>query len=411
MKDSYPLTLFGYESFINSKDNSNINFYICPFFLFIEVLGNSEISNQIRKKYLNTTFIFIVYYLHQLGFIRTITTRISIIRFLNTILGIYYCLKRDETNLFHLGTYPIECFYGYVRVDCHFNHTLFNILHSMSKSVLTSYFMNELGLKRKKIRGRKSIGGVIAYSTQQKGYFPFDPNEFFIFYLRKLYNLSIDESIVEKFNSWIQYLIDNQSEIRDVYNQGKLAGCNIFCRNIAASENKSPDSLKKNFSLLKSYLKKPDFLEYVNELRDDISKLLNETIKECDNNSLLILNKVFGFIINKKEYTPKESDKNKFIVNLIRQYNAMKSLEKRKQKRKWGKFLACDARHPDSQTSLNSSFQESNGNTMLPNQQNNFWLSPPHLSESNKLSTMFSINAQSTCFTSNSMIKEQKQNQ
>lgn len=35
MKDSYPLSLFGYESFMNSMDNSNVNFYICPMFLFM----------------------------------------------------------------------------------------------------------------------------------------------------------------------------------------------------------------------------------------------------------------------------------------------------------------------------------------------------------------------------------------
>ena len=152
-----------------------------------------------------------------LGLIRTITTRISLIRFLNTILGIYYCLKRDMTNLFHLGTYPIECFYGYVRVDCHINHTLFNVLHSMAKSISTTNFMNELGLKRKKIRG-KSIGGVIINSNTKKGYFPFYPSDFFIFYFRRLYNLPIEETYIQSFNSWILYLENNHSQIHDVYN-------------------------------------------------------------------------------------------------------------------------------------------------------------------------------------------------
>ena len=49
-------------------------------------------------------------------------------------------------------------------------------------------------------------------------------------------------------------------------------------------------------------MKKLVMLEFVHELRNDILKLLNDTINECDNNSLLFLNKVFGFIIEKKEY-------------------------------------------------------------------------------------------------------------
>lgn len=76
--------------------------------------------------------------------------------------------------------------------------------------------MNELELKRKKIRGRKSVDDVIISSTKQKRYFPFEPNEFSIFYLRNLYNLLVEKSIAKKFNSLIQYLKDNQSEIQDV---------------------------------------------------------------------------------------------------------------------------------------------------------------------------------------------------
>lgn len=68
-------------------------------------------------------------------------------------------MDRPETNLFHMGTYPVECFYGGVCVDCKFKHTLFNILYSISKTILINHFLNHLKIKRI-MYGRKSIGGV-----------------------------------------------------------------------------------------------------------------------------------------------------------------------------------------------------------------------------------------------------------
>ena len=33
----------------------------------------------------------------------------SLIRLLNTIIGSYICIVHPETNLFHMGTYHVEC--------------------------------------------------------------------------------------------------------------------------------------------------------------------------------------------------------------------------------------------------------------------------------------------------------------
>lgn len=90
MKDSYPLTLFGYESFIKSKNYTQSNFLIFPLFLFVEALRNGRLKKSIRKLYLHTSFIFFDYFIHASGFVKTIATRMLLIRTMNTILAIYY---------------------------------------------------------------------------------------------------------------------------------------------------------------------------------------------------------------------------------------------------------------------------------------------------------------------------------
>ena len=87
--------------------------------------------------------------MHILGYVRTIGTRMVLIRMLNTILGICYCIEHYELNLSHIGTHPVECFYGLIRIQCHYNHTLFNIMHSIGKTVISNHLMDLLGIKKK----------------------------------------------------------------------------------------------------------------------------------------------------------------------------------------------------------------------------------------------------------------------
>lgn len=192
MKDSYPLKLFGFDSFIKSYGQKQSNFLICSLFLFIDAIRNTKLNIETRKQYLHTAFLFANYYLHQIGYIKTIGTRICLIRLMNTILGIYICTEREAFNMAHIGTHPVECFYGSVRIGCNFYHTIFNIIHTISKTILCNKIMYEFGIQRR-IRGRKNIGGaVVEKQNDQYGYFPFPPDEFFILYLKNLYNLPIN---------------------------------------------------------------------------------------------------------------------------------------------------------------------------------------------------------------------------
>ena len=63
MKDSYPLELFGFNSFIKSIPYVQSHFFICPFFLYLELIRNYRLNKDTRKNYLNTAFLFMNYYL------------------------------------------------------------------------------------------------------------------------------------------------------------------------------------------------------------------------------------------------------------------------------------------------------------------------------------------------------------
>lgn len=247
MKDSYPLQLFGFDAFIDSKDNIQCHFLICPFYLYLESIRNCKLNKETRKKYLQTAFIFMNYFIHQLGFIKTVGTRISIIRIMNTILGIYACTERDAFNLANLGTHPLEFFYGNIRIHCYYDHTIFNVINSISKTIISNHIIKDFDLERN-IKGRKNIAGAIVEPGKcgEYGYFPFSPDEFFNIFLKKLYGLQIDPSVNEKLENWYEFLIENYDPSNDCeyYIQGKISGCNIMSRNISGTEKKS-DRLEK----------------------------------------------------------------------------------------------------------------------------------------------------------------------
>ena len=178
MKDSYPLTLFNFESFINSRPFLQPHFFITPFFLFSEAIRNSRLNLNTRKIYLETSFYFINYFLHQNNFIRCVSTRITLIRFLNTILGIYICTDKRSFNMANLGSHPLECFFGTVRIGCKYKHTLFNVIHTISKTIINNNIISDLGLIRK-IKGRQNVGGAIVEDKDDNyGFFPCSPIDF-----------------------------------------------------------------------------------------------------------------------------------------------------------------------------------------------------------------------------------------
>lgn len=47
-------------------------------------------------------------------------------------------INDDTFYMAHFGTHPCECFYGNVRIDCHFQHTIFNVINTISKSIFAN---------------------------------------------------------------------------------------------------------------------------------------------------------------------------------------------------------------------------------------------------------------------------------
>lgn len=239
MKDSYPLFLFGFESFMKSVDFNQSHFLICPFFLIIEAVRNVRLNLQTRKSYLRSAFYFVNYFLHQVGYIKTIDSRIGLIRLMNTILGFLVCFENGNQsfNLAHIGTHPIECFFGMVRIGCHFQHTLLNVLKTISRTILTNNFLDEFNIK-KKIDGRINVAGAsIEHREDEYGFFPFHPEEFFVLFLKRLYGFNIEDDDMKKIDSWYQYLSEHhlKTDDCDMYQQNPLSGCNISSRNITFS--------------------------------------------------------------------------------------------------------------------------------------------------------------------------------
>lgn len=335
MKDSYPLTLFGFESFIGSKNYRQSHFLICPLYLFLEGLRNSRLKKKIRRLYFQTAFLFFNYYLHSIGFIKSIATRMLLIRMLNTILGICYCIDNYDFNLSHLGTHPVECYFGCLRILCHYNHTLFNIIHSIGKSVISNNIMDELGIK-KKVYGRKRTSGALVIENENNiGYFPFTPDDFFLYCLKVLYNLPLNQTEFDNYEKWIKYICDNHSDSddSDIYDQGKFAGTNIFSRNVIASKKcgKNKNHEIKAQKISRGFFKNSYLKKYPNEMNEMIRIHLHKVITKIGNNSCEIMNKIFGYIVNKKQYIPKSSDNETFLIpNVFMKYQQFKKLLKQK---------------------------------------------------------------------------------
>ena len=80
---------------------------------------------------------------------------------MNTCIAIAIGLRLGISNLGikRIGTHCIECFFGYVRIACHFNHTAENVIRAAKKAIILNKYMKELNVKFK-IRSRDNVGGI-----------------------------------------------------------------------------------------------------------------------------------------------------------------------------------------------------------------------------------------------------------
>lgn len=103
MKDQYPLEIYSADNILKSIENGNWNFvfYSLPFNLMINAIRNPYISHDLRMHHLETCYYFILHYLYQFNeSIAPPSTRITLIRMINTIVGISVALKRYKNKIF-----------------------------------------------------------------------------------------------------------------------------------------------------------------------------------------------------------------------------------------------------------------------------------------------------------------------
>ena len=165
MKDHYPLEIFSSKNILKAmeKNNWHFIFYSIPFNLMINAIRNPFLSHDLRKFNLETSFYFILHYLYQYNeSIAPPISRIGLIRIINTIVGFCVALERyDFVQMGHIGTYPLENYFGSLRISCHFDHSYCNIFRTFGKSILVKKLLDDLK-QTNIIRTRLGYGGTHA---------------------------------------------------------------------------------------------------------------------------------------------------------------------------------------------------------------------------------------------------------
>lgn len=108
----------------------------------INAIRNPFLSHDLRKFNLETSFYFVLHYLYQYDeSIAPLISRIGLIRIINTIIGLCVALtKYDFVQIGHIGTHPLENYFGSLRIACNCDHSYCNIIRAILKSILFKNF-------------------------------------------------------------------------------------------------------------------------------------------------------------------------------------------------------------------------------------------------------------------------------
>lgn len=205
-------------------------FFAVPFNCIIEGLHNPHLSIDARLYLFELAFDFIMHYLYNpKDNPISITTRIGLIRILNTIIGLAASLTRfNLVKLGHISTHPLENFFGTVRFSSKNNHSCENIIDSIAKGILFKKIFRRYKLSET-IRTRVGIGGETAIITKTDAKVP-SYNPFHLF--KEVWSSLKTGSIPEMFYSW--YISFKDIEWKDkFYTPSTISGSNILARYIA----------------------------------------------------------------------------------------------------------------------------------------------------------------------------------
>lgn len=177
MKDSYALDIFTIPNYFLLLKNGKISeaYYILPYALWTEAVRNPTYTPQQRLDIL--TVVLEIFARHKKtiatlnkdkvsqnkseGKIQFVCSEKAINRILNTIIAMIreIRIKPFDLALDRMGTHPIECAFGLIRILSHYKHDWETALTSLARQLIVTEFSNAIGLGVK-IKGRVNIAGV-----------------------------------------------------------------------------------------------------------------------------------------------------------------------------------------------------------------------------------------------------------
>ena len=227
MKDFYVLEIFNLKNFFElmKQKQFSMALYILPLATWFEALRNPNLTFQARLEFLEFTFqIFIEHrnWVENLApgvtqnkkkkGVQYYCSRSSLTRILNTLIAMIAEIKRKPKSqaLDRMGTHPLECLFGQVRLLCNYKHTLERVMKNISKVLIVKSLSTELNLPLK-IRNRINIGGVKITGSALEFIYVKRPDENVQYFLQTIYIF-----INERVFPYISQEISEQSLI--VYN-------------------------------------------------------------------------------------------------------------------------------------------------------------------------------------------------
>lgn len=197
MKDCYPLELFAERHIHKALETKNWNFiyYSLPINLLTNAIRNPYLANEVRMYLLETSFYFLIKLFYDLPNLKSVPhTRIGVIRLINTVVGLYVALcKYDYVHMGHIGTHPLENYFGFIRIASHYDHSCTNIFMAIGKAAFIKKQLAEFKLSHD-IRTRAGYGGARASADNPGGIIPeCSPFELFL----KVYMRMRDPTLVE----------------------------------------------------------------------------------------------------------------------------------------------------------------------------------------------------------------------
>ena len=207
MKDSYPLNIFSWTTYIKLMHEQRYDaaFYILPFVYMSEAIRGVNTSVKEKLNFLKGAYDLFTFHLdnvekygsnkyfpskYRSPAVGTLFgDKVYIKRCINTCiaLGIALKMKTPRLGMERVSTHLLECYFGYMRLVSYFVHSKANAIKSAVRSIILRKYFRELGISRN-ISKRDNIGGIHinmiegypVNSTRDKGHYtvmPFIPSQ------------------------------------------------------------------------------------------------------------------------------------------------------------------------------------------------------------------------------------------